>query len=282
MRKIVLYIVYGDDQGYYDGAKFSFLTLMNWISDKDLIETVILTENPEAFSNFPVTIIPITKLQKNEWSLNGKYHFRIKNRGLAFVMDVLQITDLDKILFFDTDTYFKKSPLKLFELIQTNQALLYLNEGFIYKRKRFGVYVESLRNKKIKIADKTYELKKDSAMWGSLMVGIMPNMRPSLELADQLLLKFIDIVPAHTIEPFALVEMLRRKYKIVEGKGFVSLYSTSRKKGHAVKILSKFFIEKNSLSFDDLINEAQKIKIKRPIFIVLKQRFLRLKKNVKS
>ena len=95
------------------------------------------------------------------------------------------------------------------------------------------------------------------------MVGIMPNMRPSLELADQLLLKFIDIVPAHTIEPFALVEMLRRKYKIVEGKGFISLYSTSRKKRHAVKILSKFFIEKNSLSFDDLINEAQKIKIKR-------------------
>ena len=33
MRKVVLYIVYGDEQIYYDGAKFSFLTLKNWISN---------------------------------------------------------------------------------------------------------------------------------------------------------------------------------------------------------------------------------------------------------
>ena len=120
-------------------------------------------------------------------------------------------------------------------------------------------------------------------MWGSLMVGIMLDMRPSLDLADELLLKFIDIVPAHTIEPFALVEMLKRKYKIVEGKKFVNLYSTSRKKEHVVKILSKFFIENKSSSFESLIYEAQKIQIKRSIFIILKQRFLRLvKKNVES
>ena len=95
MRRIILYIVYGDNQGYYDGAKFSLITLMNWFSDKDSIEIVILTEKPEAFLNIPVTIIPMTNLQINEWSLNGKYHFRIKNRGLAFAMDVLQIKDLD-------------------------------------------------------------------------------------------------------------------------------------------------------------------------------------------
>ena len=30
MRKIVLYIVYGDKQEYYDGAKFSILTYKYW------------------------------------------------------------------------------------------------------------------------------------------------------------------------------------------------------------------------------------------------------------
>jgi len=283
MRRIVLYIVYGHDQGYYDGAKFSLITFMNWISNNDLIEIVILSENPEAFKNLPVTVIPITKLQINEWSLNGKYHFRIKNRGLAFAMDVLKVKNSDKILFLDTDTYFKKSPLELFDLIQPKQALFYLNEGLIYDRKRFNVYVESLRNKQIKIDDKIYELKKDSEMWGSLMIGIMPNMRTSLELSDKLLLKFIDIVPAHTIEPFALVEILKRKCKIVEGKRFVSLYSTSRKKEYAVKIISKFFVDNKSSSFESLINKAQKIKIKRSIYTVVKQRFIRLvNKNVKN
>ena len=44
MRKIILYIVYGEDQGYYDGAKFSFLTFMNWLENDDPIDIVVLTE----------------------------------------------------------------------------------------------------------------------------------------------------------------------------------------------------------------------------------------------
>ena len=50
-------------------------------------------------------------------------------------------------------------------------------------------------------------------MWGSLMVGIMPNMRHSLEWSDLLMQKFFEIVPSHTIEPFSLSETLLRNYK---------------------------------------------------------------------
>lgn len=275
-RKIILYIVYGDDQGYYDGAKFSYLTFMNWVSEKDNIETVILTQKPEEFKNLPVKTISISEKQKKDWSLNGKYHFRIKNRGLSYVMNKLKLVNGDKILFFDTDTYFHKTPLPLFDLIQPNQALFYLNEGRIIKRKRFDVYVKTLEKKKIIIDNKGYELSDKSRMWGSLMVGLMPNMYSSLEWSDKLLLELINIVPAHTIEPFALSEALLRKYQIVEGKDFVSLYSTSRKKLHATEILSKFFEQQINNSLEDQIKLAQKVKIKRSLFKVLKQRFFQL------
>jgi len=276
MRKILLYIVYGEDQAYYDGAIFSFLTFMHWILDRSQIEVVVLTEKTEAFSGYPIKTLLMSKEQKNEWSLNGQYHFRIKNRGLAFVMDKLNLKDSDKILFFDTDTYFHKSPLPLFDLIQPNQALFYLNEGLIYKRKRFDVYVKYLEGKQIEIHGEFYELSKNSALWGSLMVGIMVNMRPSLDWADKLMLKFFDLVPSHTIEPFALSESLLRKYSIVEGKDFVSLYSTSRKKEHARKILSNFFLKNKCLNFDEQIILAQNVKIKRSIFTIFKQRSKRL------
>ena len=128
MRKVILYIVYGEDQAYYDGAKFSFLTFMNWIEADSPIEFLVLTEKPNEFKDYPVKIIKISTQQKEEWSLNGKYHFRIKNRGMAYVMDKLELTDNDKILFFDTDTYFNKSPLGLFDLITNKQALMYLND----------------------------------------------------------------------------------------------------------------------------------------------------------
>ena len=275
-RKVLLYIVYGEDQAYYDGAIFSFLTFKNWIIDSDPIEVVVLTEKPEKFSDYPVKAIPMNSDQKKEWSLNGQYHFRIKNRGLAFVMDKLKLKDSDKILFFDTDTYFHKSPLPLFDLIKSDQALFYLNEGFIYDRKRFFTYVENLEGKEIEIDGEYYKLSRKSTMWGSLMIGIMANMRPSLDWADKLMLKFFDIVPAHTIEPFSFSETLLRKYKIVEGKNFVNLYSTSRKKEHAKNILANFFQENKTLHIDDQVHLAQNVKIKRSFFKILKQRIQRI------
>jgi heptosyltransferase III len=278
-RKVLLYIVYGEDQTYYDGAIFSFLTFRNWIIDSDQIEVVVLTEKPEKFAGYPINVITMSSVQKNEWSLSGAYHFRIKNRGLAFVMNKLKLKEFDKILFFDTDTYFHKSPLPLFDLIQSNQALFYLNEGLIYYRKRFFTYVENLEGRKIEIDGEFYELSKKSTLWGSLMIGITANMHPSLDWADKLMLKFFDIVPSHTIEPFALSESLLRKYTIVEGKNFVSLYSTSRKKEYARKILSNFFKENKLLHIDEQVRLAQNVKIKRPLSIILKQRLLRIFNN---
>jgi len=274
-KKVLLYIVYGDDQAYYDGVKYSFLTFKNWTLDDNQVEAVVLTEKPEQFENYPIKVLSMSKAQKNEWSLGGSYHFRIKNRGLAYVMDELQLKDLDKILFFDADTYFHKSPLSLFDLITPNQALFYLNEGRIYDRKRFFTYVENLEGKKIEIDGEIYELTKHSALWGSLMVGIVSSMRPSLDWADKLMIKFSELVPAHTIEPFALSESLLRKYNLVEGKDLVSLYSTSRKKNYAKKIISNFFQKNKLLSIDEQVSLAQKVKIKRPFFVIVKQRFFK-------
>ena len=278
-KKILLYIVYGDDQTYYDGAIFSFMTFMHWVHHSSNIVPVVLTEKPEKFKALPIKTLKMTETQKNEWSLNGSYHFRIKNRGLAFVMDELNLKESDKVLFFDTDTYFNKSPLPLFDLIKTNQALFYLNEGLIYDRKRFDVYVKNLEGRKITIDDEVYELSKKSALWGSLMIGITVNMRPSLEWADKLMIKFYDLVPSHTIEPFSLSESLKRKYRIVEGKFYVSLYSTSRKKAYAKDIVSNFLNKNKLLTFDQQVRLAQNVTIKRPLFVILKQRLLRLIKR---
>ena len=276
MRKILLYIVYGENKGYYDGVKFSLLTFMNWMINENQVEIVILTENPDEFESYPVTIFPISEQQKNEWTLNGRYHFRIKNRGMAHIMDQLELIEQDRILLLDADTYFHNSPLTLFDLIQPNQALFYLNEGLIYNRKRFQVYIDHLEGKSIKVDNVVYELSKDSAMWGSLMVGIMPNMRPSLDWADKLMQVFIDMVPAHTIEEFSLAESLLRKYKMTEGKKYVNLYSTSRKKEYALPIIAEFLNKCQALPIDKQISLAQKVVVKRSAFIVIKQRILHL------
>jgi hypothetical protein len=66
---------------------------------------------------------------------------------------------------------------------------------------------------------------------------------------------------------------------MVEGKNFISLYSTSRKKEHATNILSNFFEENKSLPIQNQMYLAQKTKIKRPLFVIFKQRLQRIIKN---
>ena len=112
-------------------------------------------------------------------------------------------------------------------------------------------------------------------MWGSLMIGLMPNMRESLDWSDKLMLELFKIVPAHTIEPFSLSETLLRKYSVIEGKKYVSLYSTSRKKEYCRKILVNFFKNYNAFPISEQIQLAQKVNMKRPFYVVLKQRFLK-------
>ena len=76
-------------------------------------------------------------------------------------------------------------------------------------------------------------------MWGSLIIGVMPNMKNSIEWADKLMLEFKGLVKAHTIDQFSLSETLLMNYKIVEGKRFVSHYSTDGPKESACETISK-------------------------------------------
>ncbi len=274
--KTLLYIVYGTDPMYYKSVKFSILSLMNFISQEDKINIVVLSEKPEEFSSYPIKVIPITQEQKDEWSLNNKYHFRIKNRGLKFILEYLKLNEEDKVLYIDADSYFKKSPLDLFDLINSNQALLYVKEGLIYQKKRYKAYVDSLNNINIPIENYTYTLSKTSAMWGSAIVGITVSMKHNIDFADKLMLKFIEMVPSHTVEQFSLAESLSKEYNLVSGKKLINLYSTSAKMEYAKKILINFFKEYSNLPLEEQIKKASKTKITRPIGTIITQRLKKL------
>lgn len=63
---------------------------------------------------------------------------------------------------------------------------------------------------------------------------------------------------------------------MTEGKKYVSLYSTSRKKEHVLPITAEFLNKCQALPIDKQISLAQKVIIKRSAFKVIKQRILHL------
>lgn len=270
MRKLICYIVYGDNDSYYNSAKFSILTLLNYTRNTD-VEIAVLTSNVNQFRHYPVSVYPITKQQEANWSLNHRYNFRIKNLGLQSIIENSKLSANDKILFFDTDIYFKSSPLILFEHISKMQAIMYKNEGMIYQKSRFNYYQKKLQDLELC----NYSLDRYSCMWGSAIIGISASNHTLIQEADHLMtlmLDKIDVNKAHTIEQFSLAEVLRKKLKLIEGKKHVSIFSTSKQKRYALPVIEKFLAENKNLDIKHLSQKSLEINLNRSIFRILKDK----------
>lgn len=277
MKNIICYIVYGENQEYYNSAKFSILNLLNYTSGNKSIEVVVLSEKIKEFKGYPVTSIKMTNRQIDDWSLNGKYHFRIKNLGLQYIIKTLNLSINDSILFFDTDVYFKKNPLILLNLITNSRVVMYKDEGKIYKKERFSYYKDNLKDNSIQNKGlDSYILDSNSRMWGSAIIGIPALAYNSLKEADILMLNLIkklDISRVHTIEQFSLSEILKKMFKIIEGKKYIRIYSTSKRKNYALKKINTFFKENNSVDIKQLSKKSLQVNLSRPIHQVIKDKF---------
>lgn len=268
----LLYIVYGDNRIYYQGAIISFLSFLAHTPSEQHPNIIILTEKPAYFAGYPVTCLPLTAEMLADWSLNHRYHFRIKNRGLQYALTHESIAPNDKVLFLDTDTYFTESPLPLFQQINTDSILLFLNEGRINQHRAFSVYEKALTGKTIALSDQQYQLSPDATMWGSLMMGVMPSVIEKLDIADELMQALLPLVSIHTIEQFAFVEVMKKYYQINEGKQWVKHYSRHKQKIYAEKQITQFLAAYQQAPIAQQIEQVKQLTLARPWHIWLKQK----------
>ena len=270
----VTYIVYGDNDGYFIGARFSILTLL--AHDTSAVKVLILTDRPAYFSDLPATVIELSATQKQQWSLDGRYHFRIKNRGLAFVIETLNLDDSDKIIAVDTDGYFKSSISELFERINPTNSTIFRNEGAIREKKRFKVYKDALDGKTFTTpANNIYRLSPNAEMWGTLLWGFQISNKTILDTADDIMLCLLDVVDAHTIEPFALTEAIKSDHDLFESKQYVENYSTSGKKRFALTVLQRFFDDLSGSPIEKQIEASKTVKLSRNFIQLIKSRYER-------
>ena len=270
----VAYIVYGKDEGYFLGAKFSILSLLT--NNTDELKIVVLTDNENYFQGLPVITLPLTQDEKDNWSLNNRYHFRIKNRGLNKIITDLNLSDENKIIAIDTDTYFTQPIAPIFKAIDQENSTMFKNEGKIREKSRFNVYKDALDGKHFTTPNKaTYTLSMDAEMWGALLLGFQISNKHLLDKADDLMLCLLGVVDAHTIEQFALSESIKSEHNLVESKAYVLNYSTSGKKRHALRIITKFFENYSQLTWIELAKKTKYLNLKRNLFSLLRSRYER-------
>jgi len=270
----IAYIVYGKNEGYFLGAKFSILSIL--ANNADELKIVVLTDNDNYFQSLPVTTLPLTQDEKDNWSLNDRYHFRIKNRGLDKIITALNLSNEDKIIAIDTDTYFQQPISPIFKAIDYKNSTIFRNEGKIREKSRFKVYKDALDGNQFTTPNgQTYTLSKNAEMWGTLLWGFQVSNRHLLDKADDIMLCLLEVVDSHTIEPFSLSESIKSEHNLFESKAYVLNYSTSGKKRHALKIITKFFEKNSHLTWIDLAKKTKHINLKRNLFSLLRSRYER-------
>ena len=266
------YVVYGEDPIYYQGAIFSLLTLIRASGGSLAYPVQVLTERPEWFESYPVQVTELGPELIEEWSLSGRYHFRIKSRAVAHTL----AGDASRLIFVDADTVFRRPVDDLFEQVTPTSALMFVDEGPVFGPRRFQLY-EPARGRTFMLEDGTsWTPSEASRMWGSLLIGLHREMRPVLEQADEIALALLKVVSAHTVEQFSLAEALRIRGVTISGtRGRVSHYSTSGRKKYAREVLDAFFAVHGDLPLDEQIASARPTLPRRPLGALIRQKVLK-------
>ncbi len=268
-------ICYGAQLGYHHGAKYQLLRSLAIHGSEP--KFCIVTDRPELFEGYPCRTLTLGDDHLVGWSLNNRNHFGIKLKGLEWAANT---SNAENILLLDTDMYWKRNPKDIIKKLDQNTFALYRNEGNIFdsKNKSIQKFEISLTNKTFPLRDDMYRVSKCSQMWGSAIIGLATQNSRKLAEAFELFEILDSHVEAHTVEQFALAEVLRiGGFKKIECRNYVSDWSSIGRKKYATPVLANFFNTYGENAFETHVKHVSEIKIKRPFGTLISQKIERWK-----
>ncbi len=158
------------------------------------------------FDGLRADVVHYDPQQLQEWAGPHNFRWRIKIKTLC---DVLQKYEEPSVLI-DGDTYFRKSPNRLFDRIQPGQSVLHIREGRVCDLvdEEHRDLATLLWRKEIRDPVDGSRITAARAMWNSGVVGIHPADAPIIQHAIDLTDQIVAESPINTTEQFALSALL--------------------------------------------------------------------------
>lgn len=272
----IVYQSYGSNS-IYTQTLFSIFTLKYFLDEggSDLpYQIIVYTDNAEVFSKYKIDTSIISQQEIQEWK--GKYNF-IHRVKIKIIEDVIKKYS-DTIIYIDSDTYFLKSPIELFNSISTSNSLMLTNEGEISKTNHRLLYKFLSKN--------NFDVKNRTLfMWNAGLIGIHKSnlhlIKQILELTDDIYEKFY----RHIVEQFSFSYLLQINTRIISCDDY--LYHYCGDKDLVLEIISQFLetqellpimnVYKNSVELEPFkkINKREKTIYEKFIDV-----FIRLRKSI--
>ncbi|MDR2308697.1 MAG: hypothetical protein LBE53_16080 [Paucimonas sp.] len=118
-RLQLVYLAFGPAT-YHQEACFSIVSALAHLgnADRQAIDIQVYTDDPAPYAKLPITVHLLDEATRKAWNEPHGYHFRSKH---VLVRQLLQQHPLAVLI--DTDTFFRTSPLQLFQRVKPGTLL---------------------------------------------------------------------------------------------------------------------------------------------------------------
>lgn len=206
----LMYLSYGNGP-HVQEIIFSILSIHRWVDPHSAgIELLVYTDTPDAFDGLGVTIVPLDEAVLREWSGPKNYAHRRKLEALRHSLS----RKSGKVAMIDGDTWFRRSPVKLFERVDAGRACLHICEYRLghHADPQSRAFADLLAGHDWYDADgHAVVIGQNPAMWNSGVIGIHSADAACVDSALHMLDQLGEVAAgAHYIEQYAVGQSLER------------------------------------------------------------------------
>lgn len=226
-RPQLVYLVFGPET-YHQEAVFSIASALansSQASEREF-DIQVFTDNCAPYRDLPVRVRPFSDQLRQEWSGPHGYHFRCKH-----VVARTVLSESEKAILIDTDTFFHQSPMQLFDRVKPDTLLcnaLTLRYSDCKETVLYTALAEKLAQRGL--ADDQMNLV------NSGVIGLTHNNMHILDQSIALMDEFFELTPgAITLEEFCLGVAAYRSLKIEQCPDLIHHY-WSRKQLFRAKV----------------------------------------------
>jgi len=222
--KNLVYLSYG--AGLHEQEiSFSVLSAYRWLgTNRPDWRIVIYTDRPEVFLPLEVATVELDPHKLREWIGPAGFGHRCKILALC---NALQRFEGQSVLL-DGDTFFRRSPQRLFDRLGPGRTVMHLREGVVgalpgpaHDKLRALLASSGPFND---LAGNEVLISGTTPMWNSGVIGVDRSDRALLDEALHLTDQFCSLSDLFTLEQFALGIVLGRRTTLAETGDVVCHY----------------------------------------------------------
>jgi hypothetical protein len=209
---------------HVDEIRFSMLSADRFRTEDADWSIRVYTDRPELFTDVRADVRTVTKETATSWSGPHSYVYRGKIKALA---DALGDPEVTRAAIIDGDTYFTKSPARLFSRIEPGRTVVHVREGRPRPPEIAALRSVLTRYTPVDLAGAPWNIEETETLWNSGVIGMHRSdaclCDEALHLNDQLLDHgFAE--RSHIAEMVGFGVALARRSTIAESRDVVTHY----------------------------------------------------------